>query len=297
MLNIIIHAVFWLLITIFLFFSIRRVIFFYRLPINLRWELAPLPHVKGKNKYGGSHLENYEWWKIKRQREIIAPLLYIIKEMLSFKSVWKNNRDLWAASLLLHFGIYFIFLTFILDLLNAFVMGNGTGTGYDITLTIASLGSLCSYIFGLAGSMVILCRRLLNHQLKSLSNITTYINLILLALIFFSGLLSWIFLTGNNLAMIRTDFIRSVFSLHPFNPVPVILIVHVCLLMLFLIYLPFSSMFHFVAKYFLYHKVRWDDAVLDDRLTQQIHRQAIGKLTWSAQHIRRNSVQNWLNLD
>jgi len=31
-----------------------------QMPVHLRWELAPVPHEKGKSAYGGSYLEEYE---------------------------------------------------------------------------------------------------------------------------------------------------------------------------------------------------------------------------------------------
>ena len=44
-----------------------------RAPVHLRWELAPIPHEKGKGQYGGSYFEEFEWWtqttrEVARQR-------------------------------------------------------------------------------------------------------------------------------------------------------------------------------------------------------------------------------------
>jgi len=45
-------------IRIFLIVITYRTLAIIRLPVHLRWELAPIPHEKGKSRYGGSYLES-----------------------------------------------------------------------------------------------------------------------------------------------------------------------------------------------------------------------------------------------
>ena len=92
----------------FLISLIYRIIAIYRLPVHLRWELAPIPHEKDKNRYGGSYLEDFEWWKKTQRRSRLAPLVYIAREIIFLISVLKNNRNIWPFSLSMHQGIYFV---------------------------------------------------------------------------------------------------------------------------------------------------------------------------------------------
>src|SRR4030042_1622598 len=103
-------GIFWHVFTfsailLFLVLAIYRVLDIIRKPVHLRWELAPIPHEKGKGKYGGSYLEEYEWWRKPRRHSHIAPIIYMLREIFLMRGVWKNNRSLWPFSSLLHAGI------------------------------------------------------------------------------------------------------------------------------------------------------------------------------------------------
>ena len=95
-------------IGIFLIVITYRTLAIIRLPVHLRWELAPIPHEKGKGRYGGSYLEEYEWWNKPQHRSRIAPIIYMAKEIFLLRGVWKHNRALWPFTFSLHMGIYLI---------------------------------------------------------------------------------------------------------------------------------------------------------------------------------------------
>ena len=38
-------------------------------PEHFRWELYPVPHEKGRAEYGGSYLEELDWWPKPRHSE------------------------------------------------------------------------------------------------------------------------------------------------------------------------------------------------------------------------------------
>ena len=63
---------------------------------------------------------------------------------------------------------------------------------------------------------------------------------------------------------------------------------------LFLVYLPFSRMLHFAAKYFFYHNIIWDDEAM--RPGSRLEKERFGQLSyhpeWSAPHIKQGS--SWL---
>ena len=65
---------------------------------------------------------------------------------------------------------------------------------------------------------------------------------------------------------------------------------------LFPFYLPFTRMVHFLAKYFTYHKVRWDDreATPGSTLEKRLRGYLDFGVTWSADHIRAGNT--WLDV-
>jgi hypothetical protein len=70
-------------------------------------------------------------------------------------------------------------------------------------------------------------------------------------------------------------------------PVPALTLVHFMLFQAFLIYMPFSKLFHYFIKYFTWHKVIWDDSfstkgsAMDKKIAEQLNK----KVTWSGPHI------------
>ena len=60
-------AVTYLCVAVFLGAVISRFLKIQRLPIHLRWELYPVAHEKGRAEYGGSYLEESNWWTKPRE--------------------------------------------------------------------------------------------------------------------------------------------------------------------------------------------------------------------------------------
>ena len=60
----------WVLLAVFVVAFVLRTIRLAKLPVHLRWELAPVPHEKGKSHYGGSYLEEFEWWTKPREKDM-----------------------------------------------------------------------------------------------------------------------------------------------------------------------------------------------------------------------------------
>ncbi len=96
---------------IFIGVSIYRIVAIARLPVHLRWELAPVPAEKAKSAHGGSHLEDFEHWRRPRRRALGFQAGYMAREILLLRGVWRHNRGLWPLSFALHAGIYLLFLT------------------------------------------------------------------------------------------------------------------------------------------------------------------------------------------
>ena len=116
----------YILVVIFMATFIYKTRKMAKLPIHLRWELAPVPHEKGKSHYGGSYLEDYDWWTKKREKSLVNEAIYMGKEIFFLKGVYENNKKLWYFSFPFHFGMYILtcaaILTFIFSALPSSIL-------------------------------------------------------------------------------------------------------------------------------------------------------------------------------
>ena len=103
-----------------------------RLPVHLRWELAPVPHEKGRAHYGGSYLEEEQWWTKPQEKDHLNEGFYMFQEILFLKALFEHKRSLWYFSFPFHFGLYLLTGAAALMLLGGIgaVMGiSGPGLG------------------------------------------------------------------------------------------------------------------------------------------------------------------------
>jgi nitrate reductase gamma subunit len=265
---------------------IFRTVSIWRMPVHLRWELAPVPGEKGKASYGGSYLEEHEWWTKKRKKSIVNELLYMLKEILLLKSVWENNRMLWIFSLPFHWSIYILAgMAFLLFIDAVFPAGL-----YKPAVILAYAG----YAAGIYGSVGLLIKRVADYNLRSYSTFANYFNLIFLTAFYASGIYAMVSVDQVTLRMV--DFIKSVMSADWGAAIPTGLSIHIIVVMLFVIYMPFTQMIHFVAKYFTYHSVKWNDAPMNDKMAKAIAALMGQTVSWSARHIKGDSQKNWMDI-
>ena len=90
------------------------------LPLHVRWEIYPVQHeTTARVAYGGSYMEEVNWWNNKYESSLINELKYMVPEILFLRGLWKENRSLWWFSFPFHFGLYLMIATFGLLLLHA----------------------------------------------------------------------------------------------------------------------------------------------------------------------------------
>jgi hypothetical protein len=67
---------------------------------------------------------------------------------------------------------------------------------------------------------------------------------------------------------------------------------------IFLAYLPFTQMMHFVAKYFTYHEVRWDDEPVEagSKLDRELKKLLGQSPTWAGPHVRADGKKTWVDI-
>jgi nitrate reductase gamma subunit len=279
----------WCALAFFLTATVWRILAIARLPVHLRWDLAPIPRERGKR--GGTYLEEYEWWKKARKTSAVAPLVYIVKEIFLLRSVWRHNRALWPFSFAMHLGIYLLFgAVLVLTLLAVRVYELQTGT-VQIGLNVASTMALCSYLLGTAGTVGLLLKRVFDPNLRWSNDTGTFLNLLFLAAVFVSGGYAW-FVSHNAAGGAATLIGRDIALLGGFR-ISFPLGLHVTLFLLFCIYLPLTNMVHFAAKYFSFHAVLWNDKPLNERMEREMADLLSHPVGWNASHTRADGRESW----
>jgi len=263
-----------------------------RQPIHLRWELAPVPQSGVKGGYGGSYLEDFQWWSQPRRHARAAALIYIAQEMFLLRSVWKNNRGLWPLTFALHYGLYLMAgLSLGMAVIAVLSM-----TGLDplanqpLRESLSAL-ALLGYLLGSVGVIGLLLKRAFDPHLRSFNTISRYLSLLFLGVVFLSGSYAW-FHSEDYVAEVGR-LARGLITWDPNATVAFPLSFHTVAVFLFLLYLPLTDMIHFIAKYFTYHAVRWDDRPQNGRMEKEVRGLLAQPVSWSATHIASGGRKDW----
>jgi nitrate reductase gamma subunit len=266
-----------------------------RLPLHLRWELAPIPHEKGKGRYGGSYVEEYEWWTRPRHRSHASPIMYMATEILLLRGVWQHNRGLWPLAFSLHMGIYLTAGTLLLLLATAVLsLVSSPPQILDSSLRVASVLVVGGYLLGGIGSIGLIFKRVVDSSLRPFSTISRYANLLFLGAVFVSGGYAWM-KSGSTMPAMSL-FVKGLITLDSGVTVAFPLSLHIVVSLLFVLYLPTTDMIHFVAKFFTFHQIRWNDEPRDQRMERQLSVLLAQPVTWSAPHVGADGEKDWTDV-
>jgi nitrate reductase gamma subunit len=289
----------WLQIVTYVFIALIVIVYlarlarYARMPVHLRWELYPL--VGEKNRpLGGSYLEDSEWWSNPREEHsFFGEMKFMGEEVLTFKEYYRLNRPYWYYVFPFHIGAL-TFMAFIAVLLVGALTKIG---GIEVSgISPALWGRFLYYVtpvvggialvFGTLGSVALLIRRTFDEDLRPYTRKIEFFNLILILALFLTGLLSWA-LYDHMFAFDRQYLV----SLLTFGGVPGISTLTVANILIVLVtagYLPYTNMMHFFAKWFTYHKIRWDDApnLRGGSLESRLGPLHDLPLNWAAPHIQ-----------
>lgn len=271
-----------------------RAVRYSRAPMHLRWELYPVPHEAGK-PYGGSYYEEPDWWRRPRKTSFLGDLKVMLSEIFLHAGLWHHNRKMWMVSYPFHLGIYCVAVFLLLLVAGGVAGAAGPLPGGPAAAASSGLApAILHYLtlgFGLAGMLLVivgglgvLARRLANRDLRSLTAPADYFNLGFILALAVTWFVTWL-CVDPSFALAR-GFVRGVFDSAPATPVPPAVAGEMVLLGLFLVYLPFTHMSHFMGKWFTYHHVRWDDspnlgAAYERKVAAALNR----PVGWSAPHI------------
>jgi nitrate reductase gamma subunit len=287
----------YILLAIFVLAFVTRSVKLARLPVHLRWELSPVPHEKGKGHYGGSYLEEMDWWTKPREKDHVAEVVYMAKEIVFLKALFEHNRKLWWLSFPFHFGLYLLVVAAGLLVLGALASLVGVNVAGWAVLT-AGLPLLAGLGYGLGafGAVGLFVVRLTDDNLRNSTAPVTFINLLVLLAMFVTGLWAVLTVTGftGQVMGLAGGLLRASVP----ADLPGILAAHLIFALLFLAYLPFTQMMHFVAKYFTYHKVRWDDepVTAGSKLDLELKKLLNQPVTWAAPHVRADGKKTWVDI-
>jgi nitrate reductase gamma subunit len=283
---------------IFLVGSIRRIIQYARMPVHLRWELYPVPHEeRDRAAHGGSYFESTDWWTRPARFNVQGEARAMAAEILFLKVLREFNRKLWYPSYLFHAGLYLTIATGVLVVSQLAIFPvRGWEAGGGLVPATYRITGYAGFVSTLSGAIVLLWRRLRDPQLKNYTHPADVANLLFFAAVY--GVLGIGYLTRPAGSAGITAIARGVLTFDLSVHVPAIFGCGLLLASLLVAYIPFTHMAHFIAKYFTYHAVRWDDRPLarGGRMEPTAAEHLSYKPTWAAPHLGATGEKTWAEI-
>jgi len=275
------------------------------LPVHLRWEIYPVQHEPaGKAAYGGSYMEELNWWEKKRERSPVNEILYMAPEILLMRGLWKENRSLWRFSFPFHLGLYLMPAALVLLLTSAVLTLLGFAEDGIVAAIVEKLIVAAGWIgvlAGAAGSLVMLVRRLTDREMRAYATVADYFNLLLILMFFICALLALI--AADPLPGAARSYVMGLLTAGaavpgyaPGQSLPGALTI--VLGSLLLAYIPLTHMSHMFMKYFLYHRVKWDDEPNrpGSPLESAVKKNLEYRPTWKAGHVDADGKKTWRDI-
>jgi nitrate reductase gamma subunit len=296
-----------LLIVTYVLFSIFLVAFIWKgyqqskMPIHLRWELYPLAGEKSR-PWGGSYLESPDWYKKPREHHSFAgEMAFLGKEVFFFREYFRRNRSLWYIVYPFHMGIILLVTFFVLVVVGALTTIGGVEVSaassnawglllYYVTLIVG----IPALVLGTISCLALLIRKFADPTMSPYTRRAEYFNIVFVLAMFLTGLLAWA--VADRGFEIAREYMKSLLTFGSTESLPSLSAAHAMLLTLLLAYLPFTNMMHFFAKFFTYHKVRWDDrpnlrgSALERELKQLLEQ----RINWAAPHMQ--NLRRWVDV-
>jgi nitrate reductase gamma subunit len=285
----------YLAIAVFVAVTLKKVLTIAAMPRHLRWDLYPIAH-EGPE---GSAFQKAEFWKRPRSVHLAYELAEMAEEIFLLKRTFLYNRKMWNFSYPMHAGFYLIIgwlvlvkLGAVVELVSGLKISSASTVFWAQALNaVTVLVGVAGLVLGLVGCLGLLWMRCTDENLRDFSSPVTFLNLYLLIALFGVGLAAW--LVEDSSFVLARGYAASLMAFKPVA-LPPLMTIEALLFGAFLIYLPFSRMLHFAAKYFFYHNIMWDDEPLvsggglDKTIGGYLHYKA----EWSAPHL--NSGGSWL---
>ena len=285
---------------------IARFVMWARLPMHVRWELYPIPNGPAdKARYGGSFMEEADWWKKTHKTSPLGAVKATLPEVLLLSSVKAHNRQLWLRTYPFHLGLYLAGAATGLALLIGVLVGLAPGLLAGSLGTVAHNLVIVLGVLGLAlgclGAFALLIRRLTLPALRAYTVPADIFNLAFFIVTFACGLLTFVLVDSH-----ADKAMAFAVNLASFNwkPMPgtglawMLPTATVTLASSLIAYIPLTHMSHFVGKYFAYHAIRWNDKpnLAGGPQEAKIAKLLAYKVSWAADHIQGGGNKTWADL-
>ncbi len=298
------YLVAYLGLVFFFIACVARFMMWAKMPMHVRWELYPVAHEGGgKAAYGGSYLEDTEWWKKKREVSLFGELKVMVPEILFLVALREHNKKLWTRSFPFHFGLYLVGGVTALMLFGGLIVGYlpesiAVPTATIITMVVPFFGG-AGLALGIIGAIGLFMRRR-GRELRDYTAPADLFNLVFFIIAFGVALVTFVGF-DRNFSMVETFILNLVtFNLDPVGSgtAGLLLALSVVLLALLTAYIPTTHMSHFIGKYFAYHSIRWSDEpnLPGGKQEKQIEELLSRPVTWSAPHINADGKKSWLDV-
>jgi nitrate reductase gamma subunit len=150
-------------------------------------------------------------------------------------------------------------------------------------------------VLAIAGAAGLVVRRLTDANLKTYTTPGDIFNLVFFIAAFallFAGYAA----RGNDISVLGVAM--AVLTFDTSVQVPGLLAAGLALTSLLAAYIPMTHMSHFIAKYFTYHSVRWDDrpSVREKQFRVKIAEYLTYRPTWAAPHVTADGKRTWAEI-
>jgi nitrate reductase gamma subunit len=292
------YAVTYLSALVFAAACVIRALQYAGTPLHLRWELYPMPRKEPKRFSSGAAGLGSASGRSREGRNLWLELKFMIPEIVFLKGLWEFNRRLWFFSFPFHFGLYLLILTLVslaaCGALFVFAPTFLSGFAGAALKSIYPYTGTAGLVLGMLGALGLAALRLTDPRLKIYTVPGDVFNLLLFIVTF--GILSASCLAGPKPSMLELTGGLLTFDTH--LKIPGLLAAGLIMASLLAAYVPMTHMSHFIAKYFTYHSVRWDDRAnyrggkLEARLAECLSYRP----TWSASHVRADGTKTWAEI-
>ncbi len=290
-------------VAVFVLASVRLVYRQWTLPLHVRWELYPVRHeTAARVAYGGSYMEEVDWWNRERERSLANELKYMVPEILLLRGLWKANRGLWLASFPFHFGLYLMIATFGGLLFHAAFslwgapVSAGDGLSRSLLDGFIVVTGWSGLVLGSLGGLALMAKRLFDREWRDYSSPADFFNL---------GFVLAFLLAALAAALVvdpwfsgAKGFVYGLLAGGHAPPRTVLGALTVILGSFLVACIPFTHMSHMFMKYFLYHRVKWDEAPnrRGGRIEAAVRRNLDLKPTWQAAHVKADGSASWKDI-
>jgi len=299
--TIVLYVVVWAGAVVFLAGCLARALQYARAPLHLRWELYPVPHESPERvRHGGSYFESTDWWTRPAHFNLLGEMKVMGAEILFLKGLWEFNRKLWFRSFPFHFGLYLLIGT------AALLVATALASFAFPALPQATVGVLLHYLYTTTGGLGalltvlgaagLLHRRLADEDLAPHTTGGDIFNLLFFILALGTAGAGYWLTAPSDPSML--EITRGLLSFDASLRLPPVLAAGLILGALLTAYIPLTHMSHFIAKYFTYHAVRWDDqpSRRNATLRQRFAEYLTYRPTWSAPHMGADGTKTWAEI-